>query len=384
MTRLTADELERLCDIAITECSSNRKGNLSLFHGVSGNALVLYELYSLTGRADVKRILDAAVDYICREISICGDVDFCKGYCGILYMMAYLSGKQYFETDIETFSMFDSIFADYIESLRIKGYYDLQTGLLGFGAYYLELIKLFPEKKAYLRMVIEALLSISRKYEDCIYWPDRQEKHRVFTNIDWANMGHLHGMPSILSFLIACIKRGLWTDELSYIIRQGFNTLFKCMTDDPAYTFVPCLGITEDGLIQEKVRIPTPIFLCNGDFGPINVLYEGGKIFGDKIYLEAARNAFEKLSFRFGNENEYNSVCLCHGWSSLLYFLNRFRELSDTDFSNILENIKTLLFHELSSKKNVNPGLLTGYEGIILSLISSDIQNACIETILML
>lgn len=384
MTRLTTDELNLLCEIAISNCSSSSKDDLSLFHGVSGNVLVLYELYSLTGRTDVKSSLDTAINYICREISICKDIDFCKGYCGILYMLAFLSGKQYIETDKEMFDMFDSAFADCMGFMCDNGNYDLQTGLLGFGVYYLELIRLFPEKNENLRMLIDALLSISRKYEDCIYWPDRQEKHRVFTNIDWANMGHLHGMPSILSFLIACIKRDLWTDELSYITQQGLNTLFKCKTNDPAYTFVPCLGITEDGLIQEKVKIPTPIFLCNGDFGPINILYESWKMFEDKIYLEAARNAFDKLSSRFGNKNEYSSPCLCHGWSSLFYFLNRFRELSDMDFSNILENIKTLLFHELLSKRNVNPGLLTGYEGIILSLTSSDIQNPCIETILML
>lgn len=385
MRVLSLDEFNYISNISVRLIDKSKRINMSLFHGVAGDILLLNELLPRdTDGLIEKRIFDLLFS-LQNNLDLCSSLNFDEGFAGILYTYAHLTNIGIIETDDHFYSSFDEYFERYIQALAKNRNYDLLCGLIGFGIYYIERAKKQPEKKRHVYKIIEYILLMAVDDEKFAYWVYSLESHpRLKEQEEWIYLGTLHGMPSVLSFLLICIKEGYITAELITMLRKGFNTVLVGITEKPEFSFAESLFIKDKCFYSDNLKT-TNLFYCNGDLGIINLFFEGFKVLNDESYYNIAQNAFLKLSKRFTHKNEFSSYCMCHGWAGLLYFINKYSfmdQINTEDYVSISIHISKRLFAYLQ-KENIESGYLTGYNGIILALLSTE-KETYLDRILLL
>ena len=127
---------EILCDIALKQIDQSTHSNVSLFHGYSGDLLLLYELYNIFHYEYFFNYRDKLLEKINHNINECKSFNFRDGFSGLLYTYAYLDNNNFIETPQCLYDEFDDFFIDHINILSQIKDYDLLHGLIGFGIYY--------------------------------------------------------------------------------------------------------------------------------------------------------------------------------------------------------------------------------------------------------
>lgn len=385
MGLLSLDKYNCISNISIQLIDKDKHGNMSLFHGVAGDILLLNELLPRDTNGLIEEKILEKLFTLQNSLELCSSLNFNEGFAGILYTYAYLTNIGIIETDNDFYSSFDEHFERYIQALAKIKNYDLLCGLIGFGIYYIERAKKQLEKKRYVYKIIEYIISMAVEGEDFAYWVYSLESHsRLKKQEEWIYLGTLHGMPSVMSFLLICIKEGYTTEKLVTMLRKGYNTVLMGATGQASSSFAESLFVKEKCFYPDNMDI-TNLFYCNGDLGIINLFFEGFKVLNDKSFYDIAQNAFLKLSQRFTHKNEFSSYCMCHGWAGLLYFIHKYGFMDKMNvevYNSISSNIVKRLFAYLQ-KENIEPGYLTGYNGIILALLSTE-RKTCLDRILLL
>lgn len=353
----------------------SRDENIGLFNGISGDILLLYEIYRITKDQEIKDKLLQYLAYLENLNIESTSLSLYDGYAGILYMYAYLANEKFLSIDNALFDTFDKAFELYIENLSANNNYDLLFGLIGIGIYYIELSKLDNRKQNYVKLILDSIIKNSKNLNDKIFWEYRIEKHDYTNNNERGliNLGMLHGMPSIVSFFLLCAKEGYLQHSMYSIIELSYNTLlYAKKTNKPINEniFSRSLLVTNDRLIKDKNK--TYLYYCNGDFGIMNVLLQGYKLINKEELFEEFLFSIEILNLRLTDGISYTSYNLCHGWNSLLLILNHFEKYLSIDFISLIKNeiIENSLLY-LENSKNLKSGILSGYQGILFSILQS-------------
>ena len=358
--------------------------NISLFSGLSGDLLLLYELYEIEKSSDILDLSEVLFKQIELNVEQCTSLNFRDGLAGVLFTYAYLSNKKFIDTEDAFYDMFDLYFVEYIDALSTVKDYDLLHGLIGFGIYYVERAKEQHTKKKYVYQIIDKLVNIGLDYGDFTLWENRSEINpHVIKGNKWFYMGNLHGMLSIMSFFIRCTNEGYKNSLMTQILYTFPQLLHRCYDENNLrFSFNEILE-DKDGQLVFLNQEFSNLFYCNGDFGFINVLFQLSRLLGDFELEHIAKASLLKLTKRFDSTNEYSSYCLCHGWASLYCYITKFRKCLNSEFKYEYQGKLEKKILEYICEGNHQKGILSGYNGILLSLLSSTKSN-CLDTILLI
>lgn len=357
----------------------------SLFNGICASLLTNYEVYSLYHDRSHEEKSYLLIDQLLNSINDSKTLYFSNGLAGILYTLAYLSNEKFIITNNKLYNQFDPYFDNFIRSqIKLKNY-DILCGIIGIGIYYLELNKLTNCKRFQIKKILETLISISVEDERGLYWCFNLESYSLI-NSKIINLGYLHGIPSIISFFLLCYKEGHNINNLDVYINKALSFLIRIMSNDDTFSYPNYLNSSTSITLDNSART-SRLAYCYGDMPIAHLFFEASYILNETKYFNIAIQISSKLFPRLLNKDNTSNAFFCHGLSSEIYFVNSFRYVNPLYNNKILlENLNNdLLFNHILNDDNPNHinGLLDGYNGVLLSLLSTFKHNS-IERILVL
>lgn len=351
--------------------------DLSLFHGLSGDLLLLKDLYNLTGQIRFKDLLLSNASIIIDNIDEINNIGLSNGICGILYSL--MSIKDVEECSIDLSGELDELIWSSVIQAYHKGNYDLQSGLIGYGLYYLNTSDSDSYKKEKVISVCQLICNLMIKTESITLLPYHLEKHPYFSSRSiWTNNCFLHGINSVIAFFLICIKEHICNELI-------INTVISLLEQEYSFFIIEdqsypiAYGFDENGLHIDKR--PTKLYYCTGDYGIIANFLNAYELFNENKYYEYARKSYKRVANRFESGEQNKHLCFCHGLATHVYFANRFRDLTEICFNTRIDHFSSIITRAL--KENHNTSILEGANGIIMTLLSQ-YKQCSLERILLL
>lgn len=357
----------------------NENNVLSLFNGIGADILCLSEQIIISPDSEIKNECDKKLDFLIRNIEECKLVNFSDGIIGLLFLLIYLEKHGLIITETGFYDEFDDIIKHFIDYSYHIGNYDLLNGMLGAGVYYLEVTELFTEKVHILQNIIGKLKHLM---VNNTYWRYTMEDINT-SNKDVVNLGFLHGIPSILSFFMTCKQRGILNLPDIELIYGMLKNFIKYQIDFKKNSY-PNYVFYDKNMQLVVPNQETRLGYCYGDLGIIAMYLKAYKTFEDKYFFNIAKQMLEKIANRIIYENISNDY-FCHGISSVFYFVNQFNGIISSLNGRLFDSLKKDLYNRLISVdfNQRSGGILTGYHGIFLSLLSPT-RSVALEKILLL
>ena len=200
-------------------------------------------------------------------------------------------------------------------------HYDLLTGVVGCGVYFLERM---PRDSAAqgLRMVLTRLENMAEQREDGIAWHSGPELLPRGQRENWPNgyynLGIAHGIPGILYFLSEAAAAGIEPKRCRRLL-DGAMAWFLAQRR-PAGSRSWYGDWIADGK-QGDSRLAW----CYGDLGIVAVLLQVARRSGRADWLNFSRELLDVCMKRSGGEAEagVNDAPLCHGAAGVAHIFNR-------------------------------------------------------------
>ena len=256
---------------------------IGLKEGKTGLLLFYYYLYQLNGE---KKYLEYSFELL---QSICDQVNsgfslknIQEQYADLGILISYLKKSQDFCDLLEGYDVFE--FIDAIQVTNIENSVknkdiDIFTGLLCSGNYFLSRIRVNPESRIHLSVIVSSLDEIALKMGDLVCWASTLLHNRVY-------LGITHGVGSVLLFLKQCQELGIESEKCTELISGGIKFIHS----------------QQYGQRVDRCNFPffagysgqhyNPIELCYGDLGiTIAILKSSGHLV-DKGMVSIASNVY--------------------------------------------------------------------------------------------
>lgn len=303
----------------------------SLSRGMSGIALFFANLGEVTGDArhaeTAAELVAAAAGDVAGQTS--PDAGLYGSTVGLGWVLTTLSGRL-FEADDE-----DPGTDEFVEKLlsleRWPGHYDLITGLVGLGTYWLPRLPQ-PRALAGLERVVEHLATEAEREDGRATWftaPDRY----------WARAGHFpeghydagfaHGVAGAVALLAEASRAGvpgatpLLADSVEWLVQQR-------RPDGEGGSRYPGT-FTGDTTVRDTARLAW----CYGDPGVAVALTAAGLALGSADVMEEALTTARGCA-RQVEGGKVEDASLCHGSSGAAHVLSRLaRAHGDSELRDI-------------------------------------------------
>ncbi|WP_066020854.1 MULTISPECIES: lanthionine synthetase C family protein [Clostridium] len=325
-----------------------------------------------------------------------------NGYCGIGYMLLYLSkyGVNVEKALNSVNRRVKIVLEKKLESAKnnIKSNkvhysdYDVIEGLSSSLRYLLE-FKNLSIFKDLINEIISYLIEITKtnnsKYPNYYIRADkvRDSGRSKRCPNGFVDFGAAHGIAGILSVLSIALSNRIKVEGIEKSIETLLNKFNQFMIVDGKISYWPGILGIEDYLNNTKGVNYNKYGWCYGTSGITRAIYLAGQALDEKKYKDVAINILSDFCRNINNA-DVNGYSLCHGYSSILLVLNEmyadtdvglFKETSDIIADKIVKDIRMdeiLNFKE--DKVNLaqnNIGILDGIIGIIFSLINYSDKN---------
>lgn len=375
--------------------SSGFPGLCLLFHELS--ALDQYENWTLAAHQHF-----AFLNQQIRETSIKLPLSLWTGVTGIgLTALALSEGGQHYQGFITSINrqiiallpgVLQQATKNLTQGVQVTDY-DTVRGLAGIGRYLLffkdrplchEGIK---EILAYFVKLTETKIVQQRNVPGW-YVPTNETKE-MYPN-GFFDVGLSHGICGPLSLLSQCLTNGIAVEGQEEAIKRIVNWLGELtFSDSQGCSYWPEIVSFEEQVRQEE-RKPRANQVnyswCYGFPAIARVLWLAGQALSDAALQKHALVSFQRLI-----ELEHNALAsptVCHGYAGLLQMVTRMYEDSQEPFlaqtqqeliDRILEQYNRELnfgFYTVEGKEGARayldlPGLLNGFAGVALALLSS-------------
>ena len=372
------NEIETVYNNLLLHSNSVSQKDLSLFSGCAGDILLLNDLFRHHEEDRFRDLINVCIDYVLDRAEEINGLSFSSGLCGVLYSL--LSVKDTVDVDLPDLDDLDSVIWEQVDQAFCTGNYDLQSGLVGYGLYYLKLSEISEKHRDRVRDICKMICSLLVTQQDRIILPYRLEAHPLFAkDALWTNNGFLHGVNSVIAFFLICIKSGVYDQQIIEITLKLLNLEMSLYDEQQvsypmAYMYDPQLD-----LILDKRK--TGLYYCTGDYGIINNFLKASELFDDQAFLRTARDSYNRIIRRLQTGETNKELCFCHGKATLVYFTERLRELSDNNtYSCDRERFE--ITNSLASTAG-DASVLNGDNGINMALLSKH-MNCSLERVLLL
>lgn len=240
---------------------------------------------------------------------------FISGKLGADFSIAYLINLEIL--DHEDFDIHFktrlNIYKEALDSIAPSNY-DFFTGYLGLVPVLMETKKYYKDETDLLFEAIFNKLSLSAKIlNDGLVWNDA--KAVVAYNIDnntnietRVNLGMAHGMPSIIA--AAAIAKA-----------KNHKALFdKAVTSMKSFSRNDCISVFPSFDLNNDNKASSRLGYCYGDLAVAYSLLTYSKTFKNSNLEEYAKGVILKTFERDKTNSALNEGCLCHGYSSAIYY----------------------------------------------------------------
>jgi hypothetical protein len=310
----------------------------------AGKRCLSYEEALLFGylalAANDNRWAAAALERLNAAIAAAASMAGCRlfgGLCGLGWTVDHLSqllsGTPVSEGDSTAFMEEDAedededINADIDSRLlrelqqgRWLGPYDLISGLVGFGVYFLERL---PAEKATLgvELAIYHLYKASERNGKLVTWHTAPEllpagQFMQFRN-GYYNLGVAQGIPGILHFLSEALAAGVEPRKTSRLLEGGVEWLMA--QERPS------------GLSSRFSEVVAPVessesrmlAWCSGDLGIMAVMHQVADRCGREDWKRLAERLADDCLSRSQNVVPVGDASICHGFMGIAHIYNR-------------------------------------------------------------
>ena len=313
--------------------------------------------------------LNNAIDH---AQSLMPNLSLYGGLCGLgwtIEHLGYIGGGSDEEDDSN--SDVDSAVLRALESGPWSGPYDLISGLVGFGVYFLE--RLPRESAAHgIRVVISQLETLSERAGNVITWRSRPdllpEWQRKRCPDGYYNLGVAHGIPGVLFLLNEASESGL-DDRARRMLERAMEWFLRQKRPPGGLScFSPWLAPGESADCR--------LGWCYGDLGIAAVLLQITRRAGRPDWREFAEALLEHCLAWPMERSGINDAPLCHGAAGAAHIFNRIYQSEGGDrcrdtaiawFEQTLAMWQTAA--EIDEFGQSAPAFLDGSIGIALALL---------------
>lgn len=226
----------------------------------------------------------------------------------------------------------DELICDVVAQSSIRYGYDLISGLVGFGVYFLERL---PRLRAHegLELILEQLENIAEDGTPGKRWltpaTHLPEWQRYLAPSGYYNLGVAHGIPGIIALLSQCVSRGIALARSETLLEDAMNWLLAReqhgRTDGRFDTWQP----VGSSAAQQGSRLAW----CYGDPGVAITIFSAGRATGNDEWTRCALDIASNCTRRPKDKAGILDAGLCHGAAGLAHIYNRlFHATEDPTF----------------------------------------------------
>ena len=323
------------------------------------------------------------------------DLSLYGGLCGLGWTIEHISrlllNSGYSQRSNEEHDLNEDIDVTILKQLENEPGvypYDLISGLVGFGVYFLERLP-HPLAQKGLALIIEQISEAAECNDAGATWltapqflPSWQRSEFPFGHYD---LGVAHGVPGILYLLCEIMRRGFKKERTLDLLEKGVRWLHSQARADGARSLFPPWTSPVPGSYQAR-----PVW-CYGDLGIAAVLLQVARYTDRSDWRSLARDLIQHCLDLAPEQYLVRDAGLCHGSSGIAHMFNRFYHMENNPryraaalfwFQRTLDFCQSgsgfggySRFTTENSSKNTNwepsPGFLDGAIGIALSLLGA-------------
>lgn len=356
----------------------------SILQGRCLYILMSFELFKITRDKTFKINAEKHLDQLAGSVLKYRSCNLGYGLCGILYTLVYLANSDFIEVDSRFFDAYDEELFFFVDRVSKSHNYDLLSGLIGIGIYYIELGKLEKRLKNNVYYVIDKVILLSTEIEKSIYWEYKFERPPKNYN-GVVNLGLLHGMPSVLLFLLICYKENYKSDFYEDKIRNGLKFITSNQyINNFGFSYSHYFGI-KDGVLKKEI-LDDSFAYCKGDLGIILLFQKAYEVLGDESFRKYSKELYHNIQdklveIHLRKLNPY----FCHGKAGILTLVNVYEKLNSDIGSKkkVIEALTNDLIFDFNVN-NSNNSLLEGNSGVLFALVKLTYSIRSIERLLLL
>jgi lantibiotic biosynthesis protein len=285
---------------------------------------------------------DAAIDALPRFLDVPG---LYGGVAGIGWMCAHLDRLQQTSHD-EQYAEVDEFLSEHVRERTWGGHYDLITGLVGIGTYFLERLPSAVARESLCR-IVGLLADRATSDAEGTRWktapdllPDFQ---RDVAPDGYYNLGVAHGAPGVLAFLSLGFSAGIERERCRELA-DGVVTWFRVVREPDSA--LGQFGPWWTGTSKSKA---SRLAWCYGDLGLATSLALAGVAFHRAEWTALATDIAQKAAARRDPETRVQDPGLCHGSAGVSHLFARLAQYtaeSQFDVASQYWLAQTLRFHE--------------------------------------
>jgi lantibiotic modifying enzyme len=312
-----------------------------------------------------------------------------SGFSGVAWTIAHLEreGLSPKATDLDEI---DAALLQHIEPSGRQVSYDLITGLVGCGVYFLERLP-SPAALAGLERVVCTLASMAEPATDGLCWVTPPELLPTWQAVLFPDgkydLGMAHGVAGIIALLAGALRAGVATEQVRELLDGGIRWLFRQQLSGKVPARFPSLVARGRGPAPE----PSRMAWCYGDPGVAAALLLAADAAGNAALSASAIDLLRTSAVRNRKETGVEDAPLCHGSAGLAHLFHRtFRLTGDPVLAEVAGDWLGVALHQRHGTVGIagfasldaidpggplrwrsHPGFLQGAAGIGLALISA-------------
>jgi lantibiotic modifying enzyme len=195
--------------------------------------------------------------------------------------------------------------------------YDLVSGLVGFGVYFLE--RLPSTRATYgLERLVDLLWLRAIRQGGEVVWHTAPHLlppwQRALMPTGYFNFGMAHGVPGVIAFLSRCIQANIAVTQASMLLEGAVTWLISNRNQISGNGCFPAW--------KEKLSQPaqaTRLAWCYGDIGPGLGLVSAGRALNRSDWIRYGLEVLEGSTKRGGRASGVTDAGLCHGSAGLFH-----------------------------------------------------------------
>jgi hypothetical protein len=274
------------------------KAQVSLMNGVSGLALLYYELYNYSQdelyRQKALEIINQTLQQLQEYV---GSFAYCNGLAGPAYLFNYLREKGFLGSSIDELLLdADHVLIAMMQRLLKQHNLDLLHGALGMGHYLLARLTLAPERAELIEACEAVVDGIAQQVEAGLAF---NEFVPGYTDEDarYVNCGMAHGVVANLMFLVKYLPLTPQPERVRTALQDTQQLLRRYRSaDDSTLSAYPSIVMIKEHGIETYYGIP--LGWCYGDTTVSLGLYHAGRALGDDALVAEAQALAERATRR--------------------------------------------------------------------------------------
>ncbi|GAA4383645.1 lanthionine synthetase C family protein [Hymenobacter koreensis] len=296
------------------------KAQVSLMNGVSGLALLYYELYDYSKDEIYRQRAVEVINQVLQQLQErVGSFAYCNGLAGPAYLFNYLREKGFLGSSIDELLLdTDHVLMAVMQRLVKRANLDMLHGALGIGHYLLARLAVAPER-AELIDACEALVSgIEQQVEAGLAYNEFVPGY-TDEQARYVNCGMAHGVVANLMFLVKYLPLASQPERVRAALQATQQLLRRYRSaDNTTLSAYPSIVMIKEHGIETYYGIP--LGWCYGDTTVSLGLYHAGRALGDDALMAEAQVLAERATRRATPATALTyDAGFCHGSSSVAH-----------------------------------------------------------------